>query len=302
VHSLLRTLEHHGVPDTAAKVVIVVALFVAASLVARLAQLAARTFANRTSEIPADSPLIALAQRETAVSLIQTSVGITAYLIAFTLSLVVVTGARGLGAVAGASFAAIAIGFAAQRFLIDLIAGFVMYTEGWYTVGSTIVVEPWKLEGIVEEFSLRATKLRDVSGEVLRVHNSQILAVRVLPNGGHRIEIELFVHDGEAGAQLVEHVAQLLPQGPTAFTQTPQVRHVQELDGDLFRVTADAAVAAGRSWLAEDLLPSLLKERAQEGLIVHGPVILPVDDSAATRFARAQRLREIKRQRVQRGA
>jgi hypothetical protein len=292
---LLRTLEHHGVPLTAAKAILVVALFVGATLLARLARFAARIAQTRTSNISLGSPLSALAQRDTAVSLVQTSVGILAYIFALALALVVVTGARGISTLAGASFAAVVVAFAAQRFLIDLIAGLVMFLEGWYTVGSLIVIEPWKLEGIVEEVSLRATTIRDVGGEVLRVHNSQIMAVRVLPKGGHEIEIELFVHDGDAGVQLIEHVAQIVPVGPTAFTRVPQVRHTQELDGDLYRVTADATVAAGRRWLGEDLLPSLLKERAADDLIVHGPVVLPVDESASTRFARAERLREVDR-------
>jgi hypothetical protein len=300
LHSLLRTLEHHGVPLTAAKAILVVALFIAASLLARLARFGARVVQARTSNISIDSPLSALAQREMAVSLIQTSVGILAYIFALALALVVVTGARGISTLAGASFAAVVVAFAAQRFLIDLIAGLVMFLEGWYTVGSSIVIEPWKLEGVVEEVSLRATTIRDVGGEVLRVHNSQIMAVRVMPKGGHEMEIELFVHDGSAGEQLIDTVAQIVPVGPTAFTRRPQVRHTQELDGDLYRITADATVAAGRRWLGDELLPSLLKERADEDLIVHGPVILPVDESASTRFARAQRIREAGRKRAAR--
>jgi hypothetical protein len=300
VHSLLRTLEHHGVPLAAAKTILVIALFAAASLLARLARLGARVVQARTSNISLDSPLSALAQRDMAVSLIQTSVGIVAYIFALALSLVVVTGARGISTLAGASFAAVVVAFAAQRFLIDLIAGLVMFLEGWYTVGSSIVIEPWKLEGIVEEVSLRATTIRDVGGEVLRVHNSQIMAVRVLPKGGHEIEIELFVHDGDAGERLIERVAQIVPAGPTAFTRPPQLRHTQELDDDLYRVTADATVAAGRRWLGDELLPCLLKERADDELIVHGPVILPVNESASTRFARAQRLRDIDRTRAAR--
>lgn len=298
MHSLLRTLEHHGVPLTAAKAILVIGLFVAASLLARLARFAARVAQVHTSNISFDSPLSALAHREMAVSLIQTSVGILAYIFALALTLVVITGAQGISTLAGASFAAVVVAFAAQRFLIDLIAGLVMFLEGWYTVGSSIVIEPWKLEGIVEEVSLRATTIRDVGGEVLRVHNSQIMAVRVLPKGGHDIEIELFVHDGEAGEQLIGRVAQMVPVGPTAFTRPPRVRHTQELDGDLYRVTADATVAAGRRWLGDELLPTLLKERADDDLIVHGPVILPVDESASTRFARAHRMREVGRRRA----
>jgi hypothetical protein len=229
--------------------------------------------------------------------LIYSSVAISAYVLALGLSLIVLTGARGVSTVAGASFVAVVVAFATQRFLIDLLAGFVMFVEGWYTVGSTIVIEPWHLEGVVEEFSLRATTLRDVGGQVLRVHNSQVLAVRVLPEGGQQFEIELFAHDGEAGVRLLEDVARVLPVGPTAFTRPLTVRNLESLNSDLYRITADAAVAAGRNWLAEELLPSLLKEQAAEGLIVHGPVVLPSDEQATSRFARAQRLVRARRRR-----
>jgi len=297
MQSLLHALRHAGAPDATAKALIVIGLFAAAGFLARVARLLARWIESRAAAVSLDSPLMAIARREAAVSLIYSSVAILGYLLALALSLVAITGARGLSTLAGASFVAVIVGFAAQRFLIDLIAGFLMYVEGWYTVGSTIVIEPWHLEGVVEEISLRATTLREVGGQVLRVHNSQVLAVRVLPDGGHRYEIELFVHDGDAGALLLLDVARVLPEGPTAVTRPLTVRDVRALDGDLFRVTADATMAAGRTWLAEELLPSLIKERADDGLVVHGPVVLPSDEQATSRFARADRLLRSRRRR-----
>jgi hypothetical protein len=163
-----------------------------------------------------------------------------------------------------------------------------MFFEGWFTVGSTVVLEPLKLEGVVEEVSLRATTLRDVGGQLIRVHNSQIHAVRRLPAGASRLQVELFVHDGDGGRELVERVARIVPTGPTAFVRPPFVRETTALGGDLHRITVDTAVAVGASWLATELLPSLLKGRAADDLIVHGPIILPADEAAATRFARAE--------------
>ena len=297
MQSLLHALRDAGAPDAAAKALIVIGLFAAAGFLARVARLLARWIESRAASVSLDSPLIALARREAAVSLTYSSVAILGYVLALVLSVVTITGAKGVSALAGASFVAVIVGFAAQRFLIDLIAGFVMFVEGWYTVGSTIVIEPWHLEGVVEEISLRATTLRDVGGQVLRVHNSQVLAVRVLPDGGHRYEVELFAHDGDAGARLLEDVARVLPEGPTAFTRPLTVRDVGELNDDLYRITADATVAAGRTWLAGELLPSLIKERAEDDLIVHGPVIIPSDEQATTRFARAERLLRARRRR-----
>jgi hypothetical protein len=43
----------------------------------------------------------------------------------------------------------------------------------------------------------------------------------------------------------------------------------------------------GREWLAEDFLPSLVRERAGPGLLVHGPVVTFVDEQARQAFARA---------------
>lgn len=291
MHSYLQFFDGFGIPGPAAKAIAILSLFAAASVVARLAGLVARRIESGGDADDAPSPLVALSRRETAVSLAQTTIRYIAFLVAVAFSIVVVTNGRSIGAVAGASFIAVLVGFAAQRFLMDVIAGIVMFFEGWYTVGSTIVVEPLKLEGVVEDISLRATKIRDVSGEVLRVHNSQILAVRVLPDGGRHVQIELFVRDPEAAQQLLEHVAKLLPTGPTAFVEPPRVTTVTELDQDLHRLTAEATVAAGRNWMAESLLPSLLRERADDDLIVHGPVILPIDEHAASRFERARRFR-----------
>ena len=217
VHSFLRFLEQHGLPDAAAKAVAIVALFAFASVVARGAGVLAARVEARAEAEGAPSALVALSRRETAVSLAQTTIRYFVFLVALAFAIVVVTNGRAVGAVAGASFVAVLIAFAAQRFLMDVIAGIVMFFEGWYTVGTSVIVEPWKLEGVVEEVSLRATKIRDVGVQVLRVHNSQILAVRVLPEGALGYEIELFVHDLDAARELMERIAQLVPVGPTSF-------------------------------------------------------------------------------------
>jgi small conductance mechanosensitive channel len=294
VHSLLRTMTTHGIPSDAAKVIVVLALFVVASLISRTIGSAVGHLRSRVESISLDSPLVAIAQRETAVALLQATVRYVVFFVATVLAITTVSGATRLSAVAGASFTAVVIGFAAQRFLIDIISGFLMFFEGWYTVGSTVVVEPWKLEGVVEDVSLRATKIRSVSGDVIRLSNSQIPALRVLPDGGHRYEVELFARDADAAERLIGTVAKLVPTGPTAFVVPPEVTAIAELDDELYRVSAKTAVAVGCAWMADDLLPSLLRERADEDLIVHGPVILPTDASAASRFARAGRFRRLR--------
>jgi hypothetical protein len=103
-----------------------------------------------------------------------------------------------------------------------------------------------------------------------------------VPHGVRELEIELFVSDAERGQELFERLGRIVPRGPTQFVRPPQVVAVDALGDDLFRIIA----TAGREWLAEDLLPKLAHERG-EGLVVHGPVVTPVDEQAARRYERA---------------
>src|ERR671925_36851 len=86
--------------------------------------------------------------------------------------------------------------------------------------------------------------------------------------------------------RVVERLSRIVPVGPTQFIRTPQVVETEQLDDELYRITATAEVAPGREWLAEDLLPKLARERS-DGLIVHGPVVTLIDEQAVSRFARA---------------
>src|SRR5213079_1787854 len=269
-------------------------LFAAAWAVARLSALVARkvmVWHDRRNHAPSGdlrAKIIELKRRETTVAVIRTGIGYIAFLTAIVLAAAQVTGGFDrLTAVAGASFVLILVGFALQRVLIDILAGFSMFMERWYSVGDTIAIPTMELQGVVEDVSLRRTKLRSLDGETIHVSNSQIPAVRVLPEGLKELAIELFVTDRERGENLVFQVARILPEGPTTFARRPWVAEVNELDDRLVRIQLRASVVAGREWLVEGFLSDLLKERADEGLIVHGPVVMSVNEQAARSFARA---------------
>jgi small-conductance mechanosensitive channel len=226
-------------------------------------------------------------RRETTVIVIRTGIAYAAFAGAAVLSVSRLTGGFDrLTALAGASFFLIVAGFAVQRVLIDMIAGFTMFAERWFSVGDTIAIPMMELQGVVEDISLRRTKLRAVDGEVIHVHNSQIAAVRVLPTGAKELAIELFVSDGARGQAAAFAIADILPEGPTTFLRRPWIERVDDLADTLVRIRLRATVAPGREWLVEGFLSDLLKERAAD-VIVHGPVVLAVDETAARSFARA---------------
>jgi hypothetical protein len=164
-----------------------------------------------------------------------------------------------------------------------------MFHERWFQIGDTIVVEPWRVAGVVEDATLRTVTVRNVGGDVMRVSNSEVKAVRVVPRGYRQVDIELFVTDAQAGDELVRQIGGIVPTGPTHFVRPPAVVEASRLEDDLHRIRAAAAVPVGREWLAEDLLPSLVRERAPDDLLVHGPVVMWADEHAERRFARPTR-------------
>ncbi|MBW3592903.1 MAG: hypothetical protein KY396_04340, partial [Actinobacteria bacterium] len=164
-----------------------------------------------------------------------------------------------------------------------------MFVEGWYSVGETMVAFAGTVvQGVVEYVSLRRTRLRALNGEVIQVHNAQISSVRVLPGGVKELSIELFVSKRDAGERLVHDLVRLLPGGPTTFIERPWIENVDELSHALTRITLRTTVAPGREWLAEGFFADLLREKAPDGLIVHGPVALAIDERATRSYARAR--------------
>jgi small-conductance mechanosensitive channel len=283
------------IPSPWGRVLVIVFVFATAWLVARLSAFVARRVLawhdrrHSDSDLEATGKIADLKRRETLVSVIRTGIAYAAFAAAVVLSAAQLTGGVDrLTAIAGASFALIIAGFAVQRLLIDILAGFTMFIERWYSVGDTVVlVAGIELQGVVEDVSLRRTKLRALNGEVIQVHNSQITAARVLPRGVKELAVELFVNKREDGERLVEDVARILPESPTTFVKRPWIAHVDELSPILTRIRLHTTVAPGREWLVEGFFSDLLKQRATSGLIVHGPVALAIDERATRSFARA---------------
>src|SRR5919199_6488519 len=227
-------------PRALAELVLIVGLFLCAIVVSRIAGLLAAWLVSRRAVHGEDAPADAVArlqQRETAASLTQTSVRYLAFGLALVLSIIVLSGVRHADTIAGGAFVAIVLGFAVQRVLQDVLAGLFMFFENWFDVGDLVSIEPWGLQGVVEEVSLRSVKLRSVAGEVIHVQNSQVLAARLIPRGLREVEIELFVSDLEAGERLVERLGRILPGGPTHLLRTPQGGGSGKVDDGLYRIT-----------------------------------------------------------------
>src|SRR3989449_214196 len=211
-------------------VLTIVLLFAAAWAVSRLSAIVARkvmAWSDRRHRAPSgdlSAKIVELKRRETTVAVIRTGIAYIAFAAAPVLTAAQLTGGVGrLTAVAGAPFILLLVGFSPQPMLLDIIAGLNMFVERWYSVGDTIAIPMLEVQGIVEDLSLRRTKLRSLDGEVINIHNSQIAAVRVLPGGVKELDVELVASDRDAAERLVSGLRTLPPGGPTTFVPRPGI-------------------------------------------------------------------------------
>jgi small-conductance mechanosensitive channel len=84
-------------------------------------------------------------------------------------------------AVAGLGIVGLAVGFGAQTLIRDWLAGIFVVLENQYSAGDLVRIAG--VEGVVEDFSLRRTTLRDADGTVHTVPNGQIIVASNLSRG-----------------------------------------------------------------------------------------------------------------------
>ena len=185
-------------------------------------------------------------------------------------------------AIGGTAVLAAIVGFGAQSFLRDIIAGFFILFEEQYNVGDFVTVEPTKASGLVEEFGLRTTKIRALSGEVVYVPNGSLTGVTNYVSGQERFTIEVQLKDEEAAKRVLEeaqeqHELYLIPPHLVNRDETPE-------GGPRLRLLA--GVLPSTAWLVEENLVERIKAAAGEDGLAADPLVYKVDSR------NIQRLRE----------
>ena len=99
------------------------------------------------------------------------------------------------GLVAPAALLSAALGFGLQRFVQDIAAGFFITGERQYGFGDVVRIEVTGVSepatGTVEDVTLRVTRLRSVSGEVITTPNGQIIQVTNLSRDWARAVLDV---------------------------------------------------------------------------------------------------------------
>lgn len=182
--------------------------------------------------------------------------------------------------------------------LRDITAGTTMIVEKWFNVGDFIKIEPfWDVSGVVERFTLRSTRIRTLSGEIVWVHNQQMSAVHVSPRGLRTLAVDVFVRDRVAGERAIEQVIGTVPTGTTLLARPLRIKYAERWDDELWRITVIGEMPPGREWLVEKYFVDALKnlDEGKEGkdrLFIHEPIARYADPETDRRFKRAVRVKK----------
>jgi small-conductance mechanosensitive channel len=227
-------------------------------------------------------------RQDTAITLVRNALRYVIFIIVvlFILSIFV---RNPLPATAGATIIAAILGFGAQSFLRDVIAGFSIIFEGQYSVGDFIEVQPQGVSGIVEELGLRMTKIRSLSGEVSYIPNGMMQGITNYVSGQQRFNVEVQLSDAEA----VPRVLSSLDETKELYLTPPRLVEREETD-DRVRLRILAGVLPSMAWLVEENLTERIKAAAGEESLAADPLVYKVDQ------ANLRRVRELLPQEVER--
>lgn len=239
-----------GLDGWAGRLALVGVVVVAAALLLWLINWAAPRWTARAG--PVDGPRSR--QRQTAISALATGLRYLVLIAAIVAIFSALAGGGGWAALGGSALVVLLAGFASQRLLVDVIAGFFILFEDQYGVGDVIRLEPSGYTGAVESVGLRTTVLAGPTGERMIVPNGVISGVRTIPSGTRRHRIELLTREPDRVHAMLYELAASTAGAGGPWRSPPRVVRRDGEDGivRLIAVTeVDAAREESVAWLAD---------------------------------------------------
>ena len=154
---------------------------------------------------------------------------------------------------AGLGVAGIAIAFAAQSFIKDIIAGFIISIENQYNVGD--VASVGGVTGIVEAMNLRRTMIRDLDGILHIVPNGEIRVTSNYTKVWSRANLDIGVAYKEDADKVMsimkrtwEEMAEDPDWGPSIISKAPSILRVNELGDSAVVIKLVGDTKAMQQW------------------------------------------------------
>lgn len=178
-----------------------------------------------------------------------------------------------------AGVAGIAIGFGAQRLVRDIITGFFLIFDNKYAVGDYITIGPHT--GTVEEISLMATRLRDLSGDLHIIPNGSVENITNHARSNIRALVNIPVaceEDIDRVIEVLKNLSAELSEQLPEIVEGPTVLGIVELGKSeaVIQMIAQTEPLQQRS-IERELRRAIMKRFEQEGINLshRAPVDLP---------------------------
>jgi moderate conductance mechanosensitive channel len=139
----------------------------------------------------------------------------------FAIALATILGMLGLNLtplLASATIIGATIGFGAQQLIRDYFSGFLITVEDQFSVGETIVVG--ETTGVVEDVSMRVTKVRGLDGTLYFIPNGDIRLLANTSRGWSRAAVDLILP--AAAAADLDDVRRITEEAAHRVAQRPE--------------------------------------------------------------------------------
>jgi small conductance mechanosensitive channel len=185
----------------------------------------------------------------------------------FVIAVAVILGMLGVNLtplLASATIIGATLGFGAQLIIRDYFSGFLLTVEDQYSVGDSVTVDT--ITGVVEEVTMRITRLRGADGTVYFVPNGDIRLVANTSRGWAQAVVDLTLpgtsaSDLDAVRQLIEEAARRVAARPgfaAHTTEPPEI--VAFVQAGLATITLRVTLHTVHS--QRDALTAALREEA----------------------------------------
>lgn len=189
---------------------------------------------------------------------------------------------------AGAGVAGLAIGFGAQNLVRDIISGFFIIFEDQFSVGDYISTAG--IEGTVDEIGLRTSKIVAWTGDLNIVPNGNITQVINYSsrNGLSVVDVNVpYESDVAQVEQIIQEVAETLPEKYEFILNVPEIIGVQNLDVSHFVIRVIAETEPSLQWAGERNIRKEIQDKLyKSGIQIPAPRIVTYTEEQVDQLTR----------------
>ncbi len=168
--------------------------------------------------------------------------------------------------IAGAGIIGLAVSFGSQNLIRDMINGFFIILENQYDIGDEVKIGA--IQGVVEDLTLRTTRVRDDSGALYTIPNSSIVQVANLTEKWSKIFYVMSVSNKESLEKIESVVSyvrdRMFERYKEDIIEGPKIEGIQSFDSSTVKLVISCKISPHKKRLLEPFFLLSLKEGVEK--------------------------------------